>query len=142
MLIHGVYIVSAQHQGQRGALALAWATQVGTEAVLICVGEQSTTREVILASGAFGLSLLSADQVALARRFGQGSSLAQEKFEGIGYHTAATGSPLLDECALTLDCRVTDVFDLGTQKLIVGRIEAAERLRAEFDPLLYREEDY
>jgi flavin reductase (DIM6/NTAB) family NADH-FMN oxidoreductase RutF len=80
--------------------------------------------------------------VELARRFGRRSSPPLDKYEGIGYHTAATGSPLLDECALTLDCRVTDVFDLGTKKLIIGRIEAAQRLRTEFDPLIYREEDY
>jgi flavin reductase (DIM6/NTAB) family NADH-FMN oxidoreductase RutF len=142
MLIHGVYVVSAQHQGRRGGLALAWATQVGTDAVLICVGEQSSTRELILASGAFGLSLLAADQVDIARHFGRHSSLKLDKFEGLGYHTSATGSPLLDRCALTLDCRVSDVYDFGTQKLIVGRIEAAERPRAEFEPLIYSEEDY
>jgi flavin reductase (DIM6/NTAB) family NADH-FMN oxidoreductase RutF len=142
MLTHGVYIVCAEHRSQRGGLALAWAIQVGTDAVLICVGEQSSTRELILASGAFGLSLLAADQIDLARRFGRHSSLKLDKFERIGYHTATTGSPLLDECALTLDCRVTNVYDFGTQKLIVGRIEAAERLQAEFEPLIYREQDY
>jgi len=142
MLTHGVNVVSAQHEGRRGGLAVAWATQVGRDAVLICVGAQSATRELILGSGAFGLCVLASDQVDVARRFGRGSRARLDKFSGVAHHTAVTGSPLLDDCGMALDCRVEEVFDRGRQKLIVGRIVHAERPREAFDPLIYREEDY
>ena len=142
MLTHGVYVVCADHQGRRGGLALAWATQVGTDTILICVGKQSATRKLILDSGAFGLSALAQDQVDVARLFGRHSSPEVNKFENMAYHTAVTGSPLLDDCGLALDCRVQDVHDLDTKKLIVGRIEAAEQLRDVYEPLVYHEEDY
>jgi flavin reductase (DIM6/NTAB) family NADH-FMN oxidoreductase RutF len=64
------------------------------------------------------------------------------QFEGLGYHTAETGSPLLDDCAATFDCRVEAVHDQGDEKLIVGHIVAAERLKETYEPLIYREEDY
>lgn len=142
MLNHGVNIVCAQHEGQVRGLTVAWATQVGTDHVLICVGAQSSTREFILASRAFGLSVLAREQIELARRFGRHSSRSVNKFEGVPYHTAETGSPLLDECALTLDCRVVAVHDHGREKLIIGHIVAAEQLMTEYEPLIYREEDY
>jgi flavin reductase (DIM6/NTAB) family NADH-FMN oxidoreductase RutF len=142
MLTHGVYIVCAQHEGRRGGLAVAWATQVATDHILICVGEQSATRELILASQAFGLSVLTREQVEIARAFGTRSSRTVDKFEGIGYHTAETGSSLLDDCAATFDCRVEAVHDQGDEKLIVGHIVAAERLKETYEPLTYREEDY
>ncbi len=142
MLAHGVNVVCAEHEGRRGGLAVAWATQVSTDRVLICVGRQSTTRPLILGSGAFGLSVLAQDQVAIARVFGSRSSLRVDKFAGLGVHTAVTGSPLLDDCALALDCRVDAVFDDGTHKLIVGQVVAAERRREAYEPLIYREEDY
>jgi flavin reductase (DIM6/NTAB) family NADH-FMN oxidoreductase RutF len=142
MLTHGVYVVCAEHEGRRGGLACAWATQVATNAILICVGRQSATRELILGSEAFGLSVLTREQVEVGRLFGRSSSRGVDKFEKIGYHTAETGSPLLDNCAATLDCTVEAVHDLGTSKLIVGRIVAAERLLDEYEPLIYREEDY
>jgi flavin reductase (DIM6/NTAB) family NADH-FMN oxidoreductase RutF len=142
MLTHGVNVVCAEHQGQRGGLAVAWATQVGTDRILICVGQQSATRPLILGSGAFGLSVLAADQVDIARLFGRRSSLKVDKFAGIATHTAVTGSPLFDDCALCLDCRVEVVHDLSRQKLIVGRVVAAERIRESYKPLVYREEDY
>ena len=50
MLTHGVYIVCAQFSGRRGGLAVAWAMQVATERILICVGKQSATRELIIGS--------------------------------------------------------------------------------------------
>jgi 3-hydroxy-9,10-secoandrosta-1,3,5(10)-triene-9,17-dione monooxygenase reductase component len=121
MLTHGVYIVCAQYGGRRGGLAVAWATQIATDRILICVGKQSATRELILASKAFGLSVLTREQVDIARAF---------------------GSPLLDDCATTLDCRVEAVHDQGDEKLIVGHIVAAERLEETYEPLIYREEDY
>ena len=142
MLIHGVNVVCARHEGKLGGLAVAWATQVSTDRVLICVGKQSATRALILASGAFGLSVLTGEQVEVARAFGRRSSTDVDKFEGVGYHTAETGSPLLDECATALDCRVEVVHDLDGQKLIIGRVVAAERLKETYEPLVYREEDY
>jgi flavin reductase (DIM6/NTAB) family NADH-FMN oxidoreductase RutF len=142
MLTHGVYVVCAEHQGRRGGLAIAWATQAGIDSILICVGKQSATRELILDSGAFGLSALAREQLEVARLFGRQSSQEVDKFETVGYHTSVTGSPLLNDCGLTLDCRIMAVHDLDTKKLIVGRIEAAERLRDVYEPLVYREEDY
>ena len=142
MLTHGVYVVCAQHNGRRGGLAVAWATQVAKDRVLICVGKQSATRELTLASRAFGLSVLTREQIDVARAFGTRSSRKVDKFEGVSYHTAETGSPLLDDCAATFDCKVEAVHSQDDQKLIVGRIVAAERLREAYEPLIYREEDY
>jgi|YNPNPStandDraft_1061719.scaffolds.fasta_scaffold39432_2 flavin reductase (DIM6/NTAB) family NADH-FMN oxidoreductase RutF len=142
MLTHGVYIVTAQHEGKRGGLAVAWATQVSINRILICIGKQSATRELILASKAFGVCALTREQLDLARSFGTRSSRNVDKFAGLAIHTAETGSPLLNDCAATWDCRVEAVFDLDSEKLIVGRIVAYERFKEHYEPLLYREEDY
>jgi len=142
MLVEGVYVVAAQHGGKRGGLALAWATQVAKDRFLICVGSQSATRDLILASGAFGLSVLGRDQIALAAAFGDRSSREVDKFAGVPFHTAVTGSPLLDNCVAAYDCRVETVFDHETHKLIIGRVVAAERFRDDSERLIYRQEDY
>jgi flavin reductase (DIM6/NTAB) family NADH-FMN oxidoreductase RutF len=142
MLAHGVNIVCAVHDGRRGGLAVAWATQVSTDHVLICVGTQSTTRELILASRAFGLSVLTREQIEVARAFGRQSSRDVDKLESAAYHTAETGSPLLDACAIALDCRVVAVHDFGREKLIVGRVVAAEQRTTDYEPLIYCQDEY
>ena len=141
MLVHGVTIVCAASEGSARGLAVAWTAQAGTEHVVLSIGSQSATREFILQSGAFGMSLLAEDQLALARRFGSTSSRDVDKLAGTPWHVAETGSPLLDDCLATLDCRVADVHDLGDLKLIVGRVVAFER-RWDGRPLLFREGDY
>jgi flavin reductase (DIM6/NTAB) family NADH-FMN oxidoreductase RutF len=142
MLTHGVNIVCAVHEGRRAGLAVAWATQVGVDHVLICVGAQSATRDLILGSQAFGLSVLAGDQVEVARIFGRQSSRTVDKLEHVAYHAAQTGSPLLDECVVALDCRVVRVYDWGREKLIVGQVVAAEQQREDKEPLIYRQDDY
>ena len=135
-------IVAAQHEGKKRGLSVAWATQVATDRILICVGKQSATRDLILESKAFGLSVLRADQFEVSRRFGTKSSRDVDKFEGIAHHTAKTGSPLLDDCGAAFDCVVEAVHDQGEGKLIVGRIVSAEFRGTRYEPLLYREEEY
>jgi len=142
MLTHGVNVVCAAHEERRAGLAVAWATQVGVDHVLICVGAQSATRELILASEAFGLSVLARDQIEVARLFGRQSSRRVDKLADTAYHTAQTGSPLLDDCTVALDCRVVQVYDFGREKLIVGQVVAAERWREDSEPLIYHQEDY
>lgn len=142
MLNHGVNVVCAQHDGRVGGLAVAWATQLSTDRILICVGSQSSTRELILNSKAFGLSVLYRDQVEIARLFGRKSSRSVNKFEHVGYHTAETASPLLDDCMITLDCRVEAVHDANGPKLIIGRVVGVEFVKKEAEPLIYKEEDY
>jgi len=143
MLTHGVNIVAAHHEGRRRGLAVAWATQVGKERILLCIGSHSATRELILDSKAFGLSVLRADQLEVSRAFGTRSSRDVDKFEGVAYHTAETGSPLLDDCGAAFDCVVENVHDVdGWLKLIVGRIVAAKFLSESYEPLLYRSDNY
>jgi flavin reductase (DIM6/NTAB) family NADH-FMN oxidoreductase RutF len=142
MLTHGVNIVAAQHEGERRGLAVAWGTQAATSRIVIAVGAHSATRELILGSEAFGLSVLAKEHLEIARLFGTQSSRDVDKFEKVAYHTAETGSPLLDDCARALDCRVEAVHDCDWAKLIVGRIVAAEQRMEEFDPLIYRQDDY
>ena len=74
MLTHGVNVICARHEGRSSGLAVAWATQVAKNRILICISKQSATRDLILASGAFGLSVLTAKQLDVARHFGFQSS--------------------------------------------------------------------
>jgi flavin reductase (DIM6/NTAB) family NADH-FMN oxidoreductase RutF len=142
MLTHGVYVVCAEYDGVRGGLTVAWASQLGSRDLMICVGKQSATRDLILGSGAFGLSVLAEDQAEIARWFGRRSSKRIDKLATMSWHTLATGSPLLDDCGIALDCRVQAVYDLRSEKLILGRVVAGERPRASFDRLVYRQADF
>ncbi|MFO7956855.1 MAG: flavin reductase family protein [Candidatus Brocadiia bacterium] len=143
LLTHGVNVVTAEYAGDTAGLAVAWATQVSSEKVLICVGSQSATRPLIEESGAFGLSVLRADQLDVARTFGRHHSDEVSKFAGVACHTRETGAPLLDDCVAAFDCRVERTFDLESgQILFLARIVDGEVFEPDAERLIYRAEDY
>ena len=143
MLTHGVNVVTARDGERIAGLAVAWATQVATDHVLICVGSQSATRELILASKAFGLSVLRADQLEISRTFGTKSSRDVNKFEGLAHHAAETESPLLDDCVAAFDCRVENTYKQASGEILfVGRIVAAEINQLDAERLIYCGKDY
>jgi 3-hydroxy-9,10-secoandrosta-1,3,5(10)-triene-9,17-dione monooxygenase reductase component len=143
LLNMGVNLVTAAHENKRGGLTVAWACQAAQDQVLICVGQQSFTRALILASHAFGLNTLAREQLDLAKSFGTRSTQGHDKFAGLAWHPGPTGSPLLEACPLSLDCRVETVYDReGGGKIILGRVAHVERRRETYEPLIYREQDY
>lgn len=145
MLPHGVHIVTAAHDGKQAGLALAYATQLSNDRLLLAIGNQSYTQELLLASGSFGLTSLAADQQDIAAQFGFSSSRDHDKFAGVGWHAAETGSPLLDDGLVALDCRVETVHDEPAThaKLVIGRVVVCELLRAEGgESLLFYQDDY
>jgi len=143
LLTHGVNVVTAENEGETAGLAVAWATQVSSEKLLICVGSQSTTRPLIEGSGAFGLSVLRADQRDVARTFGRHHSNEVDKFAGISCHTRETGAPLLDDCVAAFDCRVERTFELEDgQILFLATIVDGKVFEPHAERLIYHTEDY
>ena len=103
MLKQCVFVVTAQYEGKKGGLAAAWATQTAKDRILVSVGSQSATRELILASGAFAVNALRSDQLEMSTVFGTRSGRKVDKFQDVPHHVEETGSPVLDGCAAWYD---------------------------------------
>ncbi|WP_369060319.1 flavin reductase family protein [Caulobacter sp. 73W] len=93
---------------------------------LICVDLNSFSLQGLEASGAFVVNVLHADQQALARQFVQRDD---DRFAGVGLETWGTGAPIIDDCMANFECRISQAFDAGDHRVIVGEI-----LRVRFDP--------
>ena len=74
--------------------------------VLIGLARQHYTWELVEASGAFALHLMGEEHLEWVWRFGLQSGRDQDKYAGLVFHTAASGSPLLRDALGWLDCRV------------------------------------
>ncbi len=68
-------------------------------------------------SGAFCVNVLSAEQEEVCRLFAQSGA---DKFRGIGWKPATSGSPLLADCLAWIDCRIEDTHDAGDHLIVVG----------------------
>lgn len=112
-----VWIVTAMNGSQRGGLVATWVSQASIDrehpVVLIGIAPNHYTAELIDASRAFGLHLITESQIHHAWNFAIGSGRERDKFAGIVSTVAETGSPILTECLAWLDCRVFAVERTG-----------------------------
>ncbi len=98
----------------------------------------SRTFEAICETEAFGVSLLAAEQLAIARDFA-GSALSQfDKYE----HSVVGGVPVLTGALAWAVCDLVDTAKYGDHHLIVGQIREVEPGRRDGRPLLWHNQRF
>ncbi|MFI8455476.1 flavin reductase family protein [Kitasatospora sp. NPDC085464] len=109
--------------------------------VTVAVGRHSPLVAAAEASGRFGLSVLTAHQADVARRFATpGAGRASGTFTAVPMRTAATGAPLVESALAWFDCRLHSALPGGDHTILIGRVAAADR--ADGEPLLYHDGQY
>ena len=137
---YGLYVVSAEADGQKAGCVINTATQVTAEParLMVAVHKDNVTTGVIERAGAFTVTAIdkTADMPYIGN-FGFRTSANYDKFEKYGCETSAVGSPYSPEhaCAL-LACKVVQTVDVGTHLLFIGDVVDARKLSDE-EPLTY-----
>ncbi len=143
MLVQGVNVITTAREAKKAGMTCAWASQVSKELVMVCLGWQSATRQLIEESGVFSVNVLRRDQLPLARHFGTGTSAAMDKFKGIATQVGETGVPLLNDAPISIECRVQNTYDPDPNELIIiGKVIKLHRRMDRFEPLIFKQEDY
>ena len=117
----GVTVITAVDAGEPVGMAANSFTSVSLDPpfVLFCAGTSSTTWPRIDAAGAYAVNILAGDQEEVSRKF---AAKDGDRFEGVGWSTAVTGSPILDGALAYLDCTIDARHDAGDHVLVVGRV--------------------
>ena len=144
----GITIVTATDEAgaDHGMTATAFASvSLVPPLVLVCVDRSATMHAVLEHATHFAISLLSADQEELSRRFGSGEpqrgGIAEpDRFEGVGYTRSAHGEPLINDALAHIECRVHDRHVAGDHTIVIGEVETAIAFDAR--PLLYYRSGY
>lgn len=102
--------------------------------VLACIDRQASIHRLMIATPPppFTVSVLAAEQEALARRF---AADVPDKFDGVGYSRGANGAALLDDALAYLECQNVRAIEAGDHTIFVGEVESAVARSAR--PLLY-----
>lgn len=109
-LQHDLWIVTAADGDRRGGLVATWVMQASLDTdpgiMVISLATNHFTRELVDASGVFGLHVLGQRHASLAVRFATRSGRDIDKLAGIAWTVGATGAPRLDDVLGWLDCQV------------------------------------
>jgi flavin reductase (DIM6/NTAB) family NADH-FMN oxidoreductase RutF len=74
------------------------------------------------------VSVLSRDQLELARHFGTRSGRETDKLAGVSWRAGRTGAPILAEAVAYLECRLTGRIPAGDHEIVIARPVAGEIL--------------
>lgn len=134
----GVTVVTTIEGGEpRGLTASSFASlSMAPPLVLVCLSRRLDAHHIIENTGIFAVNILSARQVDLGMRFAGLMPEVNNRFEGIDWTTAATGSPLLPDCLAWVDCRLRNVYGGGDHSIFVGEVQDVGVTEGG-EPLLY-----
>jgi len=139
----GITVVTAGLEGVLHGMTVSSFASVALEPPLISVNIERRTRthSLMEEAGAFAVSILANDQQNLAQHFGGGIPDTEERLEGLPYQLGPLGSPLLEGCLASLECRVNAVLPAGTHSVFVGEVTMWDVQRGKA-PLIYWDRDY
>ena len=138
-LTAGVYVVGVADGGRRNAFTAAWLMQVSFDPLLLAlsVNPGHASFPLLVGGGGFAVSVLSRDQLDLARHFGTRSGRETAKLAGVSWRPGRTGAPILAEAVAYLECRLYGRIPAGDHEIVIARPVAGEILLPDAIPLTY-----
>jgi flavin reductase (DIM6/NTAB) family NADH-FMN oxidoreductase RutF len=123
----GICIVTIEHEGHRTGLTVGSLVSLSLEPPLVgfALGHQAQLHELLRGAGEFGVSLLAADQEALAQHFAR-SVPPIALWTGVQLRDDVDGPPLLAGSLGWLRCRVSAEHPAGDHTFFVGEVVWAE----------------
>ncbi|CAN5688221.1 flavin reductase family protein [soil metagenome] len=121
----GVTVVTAVDDGEPVGLAVGSFCSVSLEPPLVafCPARSSSSWPRIEAAGVFCVNVLNERQEDICRTF---ASKGTDKFRGVGWHPAASGSPVLADVLAWIDCEIHEVLDGGDHLIVLGKVDELE----------------
>lgn len=117
----GVTVITAAPDGEPVGLAVGSFSSVSLDPPLVAFfpGRSSSSWPKIESAGSFCVNILAEDQEEVCRRF---ASKDEEKFAGLGWTPAGSGSPLIDGAIAWIDCDIHSVIDAGDHHCVLGLV--------------------
>jgi flavin reductase (DIM6/NTAB) family NADH-FMN oxidoreductase RutF len=117
----GVVLVTGLDGGHPVGLSIGSFTSLSLDPplVLFCVDKLSRSWARIDSTGRFCVNVLTEDEELVARRFAEPGT---DRFDGIGWRPAASGSPIVDGVSAWIDCAVKRVDDGGDHWVVIARV--------------------
>lgn len=135
----GIVVITATDAGAPSGFTCQSFVSLSLDPPLVAFAPALTSRSypAIRRAGVFCVNVLSDTQRAAAVAFARSDD---SKWQGIGWKSTASGSPVLDSVIAAIDCRIEQEIRTGDHFLVIGRVLSLETKPGA--PLLYFKGDY
>jgi flavin reductase (DIM6/NTAB) family NADH-FMN oxidoreductase RutF len=139
----GVAIVTGISNGIRRGLTVNSLASVSLDPprVIISLANLSRTKELVMESRIFGVSMLGESQQHIADIFSGKVVEEEDRFLGLETFTLVSEVPLLKVARGFLDCQVVHIFPMMHSTLFIGEVRAAQSDLG-MPPLVYLNRGY
>ncbi len=133
-------ITAVDGDGVPVGMAVGSFTSVSLDPPLVAFlpDKSSSSFPRIRATGSFCVNVLAGDQETVCRSF---AAKGADKFAGIHWRPAGSGSPILEGAVAWIDCDIDVVHDAGDHHIVVGRVRELDA-DADRGPLLFFQGGY
>src|SRR3954468_3279534 len=124
-LTGGVSVITAGRGRDTSGMTVTSVTSLSVDppTLLVSINRGASSFPLIKRYGAFGVSMLAADQLEIAERFsGKGGLKGADRFAGSQWVTSVSGVPLLVGALSALDCEVEEIVERHSHGIVIGRI--------------------
>ena len=124
-LTGGVSVITAGRAKEISGMTVTSVTSLSVEppSLIVSINRAASSYQLIARHGAFGVNILTADQLEIAERFtGKGGLKGAERFAGAEWTTRASGVPLLVGALAAIDCEVEEVIERHSHAIVIGRV--------------------
>jgi flavin reductase (DIM6/NTAB) family NADH-FMN oxidoreductase RutF len=91
--------------------------------LIVSINRGASSWPLLKRYGAFGVNILTSDQIDIAERFaGKGGLVGAERFAGAEWTTRASGVPLLVGALAAIDCEVEEIVERHSHAIVIGRV--------------------
>jgi flavin reductase (DIM6/NTAB) family NADH-FMN oxidoreductase RutF len=91
--------------------------------LIVSINRGASSWPLLKRYGAFGVNILTSDQIDIAERFaGKDGLKGTERFAGAEWTTRASGVPLLVGALAAIDCEVEEIVERHSHAIVIGRV--------------------
>ena len=126
MIPYGMYVLTAHTDDTIGlnAATVSWLSQASFNPprIVVALRKESGIWYRVQSAGTFVVNLLGTGQKDLASTFFRPVEPQGDRLGGYKFHSGASGAPILDDAAATLECTVVQAIDAGDHSLFLADI--------------------
>jgi len=142
----GVTVVTTANGDIRAGATASSFSSVSLEPplILVCLYHEAEILKHIETNRHFAVSVLSQGQENVSGQMAGFVDVpdGEDRFFGLDWTTAETGSPILADAVGWLDCTLHAIYDGGTHKIVLGQVQATNQPHPDQPPLLYYDRGY
>ena len=124
-----VLVTCADEDGRPNVMTAAWTGTICSDPVMVYVSirPERFSHGIIKRTGVYTLNLTTADMARAVDYCGVKSGAKEDKFAACGLHTLPGKTidvPYIEESPVSLECRVTEIKELGSHDMFMAEVTA------------------